>query len=92
MLNGGVNATDTNIAVACQSWTYSSAYANASGSAPVRHNARNGRFPRRSNVTPKRYKVTYTHKFIFATAAVRCAIGIAVVGRQRMINEPFGPC
>ena len=36
--------------------------------------------------------VTYTHKFITPLLQFAAPSGISLVGRQRMINEPFGPC
>ena len=54
MLNGGANATDANIAVACQSWTYRVAMPQARAQAPVRPQHQGRRASSARNVTPKR--------------------------------------
>lgn len=92
MLNGGVNATDANIAVACQSWTYSSGYANSSGSGTCQVTTPGTTGFMGAQCDAEEITVTYTHKFISPLLQFAAPSGIAVVGRQRMINEPFGPC
>ncbi len=36
--------------------------------------------------------VSYTHQFVFPVLELIAPSGVSVVGRQRMVNEPFGPC
>jgi hypothetical protein len=36
--------------------------------------------------------VTYKHKFVLPVIQAIAPNGVDVVGRQRMTNEPFGPC
>jgi len=36
--------------------------------------------------------VSYTHHFVFPVLDVLAPSGVSVIGRQRMVNEPFGPC
>jgi Flp pilus assembly protein TadG len=91
MLNGGVNATDANIAVTCQSWTYASSYATGSGSGTCNTTSGTAGFMG-AQCDAEEIKVTYNHKFISPLLQFAAPSGISVVGRQRMINEPFGPC
>ena len=36
--------------------------------------------------------VSYTHGFLFPVLQVLAPSGVDLTGRQRMVNEPFGPC
>jgi len=94
MLNGGINATDTNIAVTCQSWTYSSGYASNStpGAGACQTTTAGSAGYMGKQCDAEEVIVTYTHKFITPLLQFAAPSGITLVGRQRMINEPFGPC
>ncbi len=37
-------------------------------------------------------KVNYTHQFVTPIIKAIVPAGVHVLGRQRMVNEPFGPC
>jgi Flp pilus assembly protein TadG len=88
MLNGGLNGTG--ITVACQSWSYSSSYATTTGSSTPCTTSGAGSLGAQCDA--EEVKVTYTHRFITPLLQFAAPSGIALVGRQRMINEPFGPC
>jgi Flp pilus assembly protein TadG len=90
MLNGGVNGSG--VAVACQSWTYISGYANASGSGACQGTTAGSAGYIGGQCDAEEVKVTYSHKFITPLLQFAAPSGIDLVGRQRMINEPFGPC
>jgi len=36
--------------------------------------------------------VSYTHQFVFPVFQALAPSGVNLTGRQRMVNEPFGPC
>jgi Flp pilus assembly protein TadG len=80
MLGGGKGASDSTVAVAMQSWDYPT-YAGppAANSAGMPCDA-------------MEVKVTYTHRFVSPLLQFAAPSGISIVGRQRMINEPFGVC
>jgi Flp pilus assembly protein TadG len=92
MYNGGLNGTG--VTVACQSWTYSSGYsagsATGSGTCQTSTPASTGYLG--SQCDAEEVKVTYNHRFITPLLQFAAPSGIDLVGRQRMINEPFGPC
>jgi len=84
MLNGGVNGTVT---VTCQSFDFNSNYAARGDS----NNACTGTSAG-NQCDAEEVKVTYNHRFITPLLDFAAPSGIDLVGRQRMINEPFGPC
>jgi Flp pilus assembly protein TadG len=90
MLNGGVNGSG--VSVACQSWTYSSSYVNSSGSGTCQFTTPGSAGYVGAQCDAEEVKVTYTHSFITPLLQFAAPSGIQLVGRQRMINEPFGPC
>jgi Flp pilus assembly protein TadG len=90
MLNGGLNGTG--VAIACQSWTYASAYATGSGSGTCQFTTAGTAGYMGRQCDAEEIKVTYTHRFITPLLQFAAPSGIPLVGRQRMINEPFGPC
>jgi len=84
MLNGGVNGTVT---VTCQSFDFNNAYAARGDSNTACTGTSAG-----NQCDAEEVKVTYTHTFITPLLQFAAPSGITIVGRQRMINEPFGPC
>jgi Flp pilus assembly protein TadG len=90
MLDAGLNGTA--VSIACQSWTYSSGYANASGSGTCQYTTAGSAGYIGAQCDAEEVKVTYNHKFITPFLQVIAPSGLPLVGRQRMINEPFGPC
>jgi Flp pilus assembly protein TadG len=90
MLNGGLNGTG--VAIACQSWTYTSLYATSSGSGTCQYTTAGTTGYIGKQCDAEEVKVTYTHTFITPLLQFAAPSGIGLVGRQRMINEPFGPC
>jgi len=92
MLNGGLNGSG--ITVTCQSWTYSSGYASGStpGTAACQFATAGSAGYMGKQCDAEEVIVTYSHKFISPLLQFAAPTGINLVGRQRMINEPFGPC
>ena len=90
MYNGGLNGTG--VTVACQSWTYSSGYATPSGSGTCQFTTAGTAGYMGKQCDAEEVKVTYNHRFITPLLQFAAPSGIDLVGRQRMINEPFGPC
>jgi Flp pilus assembly protein TadG len=92
MLNGGLNGTG--ITVTCQSWTYSSGYSSSStpGAAACQFTTVGSAGYMGRQCDAEEVIVTYNHKFITPLLQFAAPSGIPLVGRQRMINEPFGPC
>jgi len=79
MLGGGKGATDATIQVVMQSWDYPAYTAVSANSAGQPCDA-------------MEVKVTYNHKFVSPLLQFAAPSGISLVGRQRMVNEPFGVC
>jgi hypothetical protein len=90
MYNGGLNGTG--VTIACQSFTYSSGYSNASGSGTCQTTTAGTSGYAGKQCDAEEVTVTYQHRFITPLLQFAAPSGIPLTGRQRMINEPFGPC
>jgi hypothetical protein len=91
MLGGGPNGSS--VSIECQSWNYSSGgYTARNDPTSNCGNDSSGNKSAGDQCDAVEVKVTYTHKFISPYLSALVPGGVPVVGRQRMINEPFGPC
>jgi Flp pilus assembly protein TadG len=87
MLGGGVTGPSGTVRVYCQSFEYNNAYAAQGNTTENCTGTSAG-----DQCDAEEVKVTYNHKFITPLLQFAAPSGIDLVGRQRMINEPFGPC
>jgi Flp pilus assembly protein TadG len=79
-LNGG-GTSGVKVTVSYQSWDYEDNYADP----PNANNAG-------SQCDAVEIQVSYTHDLVFPLLSVLAPGGVDIAGRQRMVNEPFGPC
>ncbi len=82
-LNGG-GSSGADVTVTYKSWDYLSASDTWSGSATSGSAG--------DQCDAVEVDVTYTHHFIFPVLMALAPSGVTLVGKQRMVNEPFGPC
>lgn len=80
---GGVNATDANVAVTWKAWDFQG---NTS--------AWTGPTANKSGLQCDQVEVdvAYRHDIVSPLIKVFAPSGILLHGKQRMVNEPFGPC
>jgi Flp pilus assembly protein TadG len=77
-LNGG-GISGTGITVSTKYWDYP-AYAGS------------GTTGAGSQCDAVEVEVAYTHTFVLPVLQVIAPSGVSIAGKQRMVNEPFGPC
>ena len=77
----------TGVTIKCQSWTYSSNYATGTGQSTPCTDASLG-----NQCDAMEVEVTYNQKFMTFFLSALKPSGVPLVGKQRMINEPFGLC
>jgi Flp pilus assembly protein TadG len=76
---GGVDASDTNVAVSTKYWDYPAYSGSGTTGAGSQCDA---------------VEVTVTYRYTMATPILAAVVphGVNLTGKQRMTNEPFGPC
>jgi Flp pilus assembly protein TadG len=82
LYRGGPSGAD--VSVSYQSWAYQPASDNWSSGATSNSAG--------SQCDAIMVTVTYTHRFVFPVLQALAPSGITLTGKQRMVNEPFGPC
>lgn len=85
LTGGGESGAD--VSVTCSSWqypTYADPPATASGCSTAVSTG--------DQCDAIEVKVSYTHHFVTPILEGLLPSGVPLIGRQRMINEPFGPC
>ena len=90
MLGGGLNGGS--VTIQCQSWTYGSNYATGTGLGTCQDTTLGSAGYDGAQCDAVEVSVTYTHKFMTFFLSALKPSGVPLVGRQRMINEPFGIC
>jgi Flp pilus assembly protein TadG len=90
LLGGGISGSD--VTIQCQSWTYGSNYATGTGLGTCQDTTKGSAGFDGAQCDAVEVTVTYNHKFMTFPLSVLKPSGVPLVGRQRMIDEPFGIC
>src|SRR4051794_30486096 len=85
----GGNIGGTSVTVKCQAWTYASGYVTSTGAQSTNCATATSLG---NQCDAMEVEVTYNQKFMTFFLSALKPSGVPLMGRQRMINEPFGSC